>query len=840
MEFERYKGLYVTGSLQATGVIFTSADPQPARGDWSGIHFETTATGSLLQGCQVLYAGSDSHGGNVNISSPNVEIRNCTIAHSDWHGIVAVAEASLIGNTIEHNDYCAIHVTGDSSEILASGNSASNNEHNGICVEGAISADTHWCSNSPYVLYDDVAVGVDETLSICPGVTVEGTLYHGLTVSGALHASGVTFTASRMPPDRGDWRGIRFEPTCSASLLEDCEVRYGGGYSHGGNIDIGCPHVTIRDCDISDSDWHGIVAEAEPTLIENSITNNDYCAIHATADASGMFTSGNTAGGNMHDGICVEGSMSNSKQWCSVDLPYVLYDDVAVGVDRDLTLCSSVRVQGTLYHGLTVSGSLHGSGLTFTSSHAPPGPGDWRGIRFEPTCGASLLEDCEVRYGGGYSHGGNIDIGCPHVTIRDCDISDSDWHGIVAEAEPTLIENSITNNDNCAIHTTADASGMFTSGNTAGGNMHDGICVEGSMSTNKEWCSVDLPYILYDDVAVVVDRDLAICNDVTVLGDSYHELDVSGSLHATGATFTSAKEIPGPGDWVGIRFEPTCAASLIERSGVLYAGSDTNGGNLNIGCSDVTIRNTVTEQSDWHGVVVSGASPVIDGLDAISNQHSGVVVSGGSPVIDGLRAIGNGHSGVVVSGASPVIDGVRAMGNEHSGILFSDGSGGVVTNSTISSNSTGVEVDSTSCPTLGDLQISDPRYQGNNNLLCNSGYSVDNNNTGCTVMAENNWWGAAPPVSDTFGLVDREPYLGAPANGLITELRLNRKNDGADIELCWEDVAPCLGYRVYRCSDAGCTGLFEPISGVLTATCFTDVGAGLSPDDYCYKVEAAH
>jgi len=190
MEFERYKGLYVTGSLQATGVIFTSADPQPAPGDWSGIHFEATATGSLLQGCQVLYAGSDAHGGNVNISSPDVEIRNCTIAHSDWHGIVAVAEASLIGNTIEHNDYCAIHVTGDSSEILASGNSASNNEHNGICVEGAISADTHWCSNSPYVLYDDVAVGVDETLSICPGVTVEGTLYHGLTVSGALHALG--------------------------------------------------------------------------------------------------------------------------------------------------------------------------------------------------------------------------------------------------------------------------------------------------------------------------------------------------------------------------------------------------------------------------------------------------------------------------------------------------------------------------------------------------------------------------------------------------------------------------------------------------------------------------
>ena len=44
-------------------------------------------------------------------------------------------------------------------------------------------------------------------------------------------------------------------------------------------------------------------------------------------------------------------------------------------------------------------------------------------------------------------------------------------------------------------------------------------------------------------------RDLTLCPAVDVYGASYYGLSVSGALHATGITFTSAKDVPDAGDF---------------------------------------------------------------------------------------------------------------------------------------------------------------------------------------------------------------------------------------------------------------------------------------------------
>ncbi len=115
-------------------------------------------------------------------------------------------------------------------------------------VSGTISADTTWTlENSPYVISSSVTVDSGVTLTIEPGVVVQGSSWYAtLNVEGSLQAIGtesypITFT-STSDSAPGQWNQIYF--ISGASTLDHVNVRNGGGngvamiYAVGGSLTV--------------------------------------------------------------------------------------------------------------------------------------------------------------------------------------------------------------------------------------------------------------------------------------------------------------------------------------------------------------------------------------------------------------------------------------------------------------------------------------------------------------------------------------------------------------------------------------------------------------------------
>ena len=133
---------------------------------------------------------------------------------------------------------------------------------------------------------------------------------------------------------------------------------------------------------------------------------------------------------------------------------------------------------------------------------------------------------------------------------------------------------------------------------------------------------------------------------------------------------------------------------------------------------------------------------------------------------------------------------------------------------------------------LGAFGQGDTTNAGLNSFICNAASVV--NHGAAPVSAEMNWWAAAPPEGGLVGPVDRFPFLSAEPLEALGELGLGLTNARSGVEVCWEDIGGCHGYRVYR---SGPDLEFAAISGNVSSACFTDGGVGLSSDTYYYRAE---
>lgn len=404
------------------------------------------------------------------------------------------------------------------------------------------------------------------------------------------------------------------------------------------------------------------------------------------------------------------------------------------------------------------------------------------------------------------------------VTLNAVRIESAAGDGLSILAGAPITRNSLfIDNEGCAVRTDSlVASAGPTSGNVMLGNGTDGICVNGVVTTAVEWSARDLPYVLKSDVVVQASGSLTI-RDATVVGAAGRGLVVFGALDAVGTSFTVSGADPQPGDWSGIAFEPGSTGKL-SNVAVRYAGGA--GGAAGTGAA----------------VDIANASVRIDGDSIISDSAGdGVYVRGaGSGVlIADSTAANNVGSGIIVSGASPVLDGVQLIQNEV-GVSYVDGAAGWLTRSTMAENLVeGVFVEAGSHPVLGVTTPSSGVDRGLNNLLCNP-ISVRNSGSQ-SLLAKRNWWGVAPPPANTVGPVNRGLYLLAESQEALRRLTLASTNGKKDVQLCWEDITSCRGYRVFRSSQVG-SGFLD-VSGHRTAGCFTDVGAIASPASYYYLVE---
>ena len=505
IKFSSGYGLYIgyrsgsTGStLIANGtsgmpITFTSAATIKSAGDWDYIGFYGGASNAnSMQYCNVEYGGGyNENTGMLYVDGSAVGISNSSFTNSEAIGISLQSDAwftTFENNTINLVGGAAIQIYGNWAHTIGTGNTLMSVQGIAVKADDMEQADVTWLKQTTaYVLAGDLYVGASTgaTLNIDPGVEIrmgDGIgIYMGYRTGtfGTIIAEGTagdrirfTSAAPDVAKSPGDWDFIGFyEGAGTNSSFDYCDFEYGGGYSSNyGMLYAQESGFSLTNSTVMNSMYYGISFGTDAgfgTCTGNSFADNGTQPIHIGANYAHTIGAGNQFAEGT--GIEVDGEdlVQSNVTWLKQNVPYICDGDIYLGSTSGSTLTieagSSLKFTGgsgllvgyrTSTFGVLVADGEVGNGITFTSA-APAGaesPGDWDGIWFEDGTGnGSLLDNCRISYGGGYSNNsGNVIVrdapaGLP--VISNCQIENSEAYGIyIYNSSPTLTDNIFGNN----------------------------------------------------------------------------------------------------------------------------------------------------------------------------------------------------------------------------------------------------------------------------------------------------------------------------------------------------------------------------------------------------------
>ncbi|MBT3800924.1 MAG: hypothetical protein HOG05_07220 [Bacteroidetes bacterium] len=475
-------------------ILFTSNAAIPSAGDWDAIFFHSgTASTTLLTYCNFEYGGGYSaYSGIIDLDEAEISMENCTIKHSAAYGIVMDAQSKFksftnnaISNTVNH----VIQLYPNAAHTIGLGNVfTSTNPSIGILVKAATYnlAEETWLKQTVSYIIDGTMYlqsNAGSILNIQEGNTIAFTNGSQIEVGsssstyGTLKAIGtvanpILFTSSATSKTIGDWDGIFLEDgTSNNSEFAHCTFEYGGGYSaYVGMVDLTDCSVIINNCSFTNSATYGISLNDESYFV--SFDNNTFstCINHPIKLYANYAHTVGT--GNIYNsllGILVKADIYNQasetwkKQSCAYYIDGTMYiqsatsSELIIEAGNKILFTNGSQIEigsASSTYGKLVAVGTPAERILFSTA-APSGSataGDWDCIFFESgTSTGSILDYCDVSFGGGYSsYSGNIDLTKTGttVTISNCTITDSESHGISVDdkSNPTLLNVTYANN----------------------------------------------------------------------------------------------------------------------------------------------------------------------------------------------------------------------------------------------------------------------------------------------------------------------------------------------------------------------------------------------------------
>lgn len=653
-------------------------------------------------------------------------------------------------------------------------------------VGGVIAQSATWdLAGSPYIMDTSVIVTNGVTLTIEPGVMVQGTSHLvELRVLGTLSAIGtVTQPITVTSSDIGlayNWRGLVVDSgtaTLRHTTLEyACGEAPAGGSQYTSNILVinagylDLADSTVQHCDygggtaemmvhisdgrasihaatFSDSQWYPLdVAGANSviTLTDNIITGNGYNRIRIEADAL----------------LNADATLYPQAVWEG----YEFAPGFNVPATRTLTLQSGVSVANTYNAELRVYGQLKALGtathpitLTMASESAA-----WPGLLFDGAFAAGDLRYATVEHAG--SDYGNLIAGqCDAIAVRDVlthelhlensRIQDfGGWctdNGVYVENAHVAINSTRFNNlgdssSDFAVRVKGASSVLTLTNNTISSTFANRILLEADALLGKDTTLVPQTglqgYEFVTGFNVPATRTLTLTPGTTMLGRYNGELRVYGQLNAIGTlthpiTLTAADESDTNG-WPGLLFDGAFAAGDLRYVNVQSASS--NYGNASGMCNSLEARNVLTHEvhladsqitdfggwCDNSGLYAENSHVVVEDTVFTSkpnDAHQALRVTGNSTVLVERSQIESN------SGRALLVEGDTAFVKVVNSTLIGNGVVGQVTGGVRNTGQANV--------------ILGGEVDAGNAIYSNQGYGAEQIHVAGHIVATYNWWG---------------------------------------------------------------------------------------------------